>query len=87
MKFDMDINDFHKKLSELFTVFNETIKPLIADIETKYQQCEPSILNEIRSFTDNIARCYRKDVIDKLLINRKLLINIKKPILFSLNCI
>ena len=60
----MNINDFHKKLSELFTIFNQTIKPLIADIETKYQECLPSIFNEIRSFNDHIARCYIEGISD-----------------------
>ena len=58
----MEIDIFHKKLSELYTCYNETIKPLIADIESKYQLFPDSIFNEIRAFNDHVARCYVKNI-------------------------
>ena len=61
----MDINIFHSKLSILYGGYNQTIKVLIADIETKYQRFPDSIFNEIRAFNDHIARCYIKDYPDE----------------------
>jgi hypothetical protein len=54
----MDVNIFHEKLSKLYIGYNQTIKLLIADIESKYQQFPLSIFNEIRAFNDHMARCY-----------------------------
>jgi len=36
------------------------IKPLIAEIEVRYEKFPTPILNEIRAFNDHIARCYRE---------------------------
>jgi len=52
----MDI--LHDKLSALYNSYNDVIKPLIADIESKYQKFPDSIFNEIRAFNDHVARCY-----------------------------
>jgi len=54
----MNQSDFHQKLSYLYDMYNQIIKPLIADIEIKYQKFPDSIFNEIRAFNDHIARCY-----------------------------
>ena len=64
----MDKNTFHRKLSELYACYNEIIKPLIADIESKYQEFPDSIFNEIRAFNDHVARCYIKGVSDDRII-------------------
>jgi len=47
-----------EKLMELYGVYNETIKPLIAKIEAKSQKFPIEIFNEIRAFNDHVARCY-----------------------------
>lgn len=47
-----------EKLRELYKVYNETIKLLIAKIEAKSQKFPIEIFNEIRAFNDHIARCY-----------------------------
>ena len=58
----MDKNIIHNKLSPLYNNYNEVIKPLIADIESKYQEFPDSIFNEIRAFNDHVARCYIENV-------------------------
>jgi len=50
------------KLQELYDIYNNTVKPLLIEVESKYQYHPLPLFNEIRSFTDHIARCYRKDV-------------------------
>jgi hypothetical protein len=49
---------FHKKLSRIYQNYNLTIKPLIADIESRYQRFPDSLFNEIRALHDHLARCY-----------------------------
>jgi len=61
----MGVAAFHEKLYELYNGYNQTIKPLIADIESKYQNFPDSIFNEIRAFNDHVARCYVQDVSDE----------------------
>jgi hypothetical protein len=56
---------FHKKLSLIYRGYNETIKPLIADIEARYQKFPDSLFNEIRALNDHIARCYTENYTDK----------------------
>ena len=46
------------KLEELYGIYNETIKLLIAEIEALTQKFPIEVFNEIRAFTDHIARCY-----------------------------
>jgi hypothetical protein len=60
----MTIKVFHSRLSGLYGNYNETIKPLIADIEARYQRFPDSLLNEIRALNDHIARCYIVNVDD-----------------------
>lgn len=38
------------------------IKPLIAEIEVRYEKFPTPILNEIRAFNDHIAQCYLEDM-------------------------
>ncbi len=47
-----------EKLTELYGVYNGTIKLLIAEIEAKTQKFPIELFNEIRSYNDHIARCY-----------------------------
>lgn len=61
----MDIAIFHNKLSALYKCYNEAIKPLIADIESKYQKFPDSIFNEIRAFNDHVARCYISNITEE----------------------
>jgi hypothetical protein len=42
--------------------YNETLKPLLATVESLYEGQPIVIFNEIRSFNDHIARCYRPNV-------------------------
>lgn len=50
---------FFSKLSPLYQTYNEVIKPLIAEIEVRFESFPTSIYNEIRAFNDHVARCYR----------------------------
>ncbi len=47
-----------KRLTELYETYNNSVKLLIADIEARTQEFPIEILNEVRAFTDHIARCY-----------------------------
>lgn len=49
---------FYSKLTPLYQTYNGVIKPLIAEIEVRFEQFPTSIYNEIRAFNDHIARCY-----------------------------
>lgn len=44
--------------NSVYESYNNLIKPLIADIEAKYEKISPELLNEIRATFDHIARCY-----------------------------
>jgi hypothetical protein len=71
----MNIVSFHTQLLSLYEVYNESIKPLIADIETHYEKFPTPIFNEIRAFNDHIARCYAKtsnqDIIEEEITKAK----------------
>jgi hypothetical protein len=54
----MKLELFHSKLSKIYQNYNQTIKPLIADIEARYQEFPDSLFNEIRALNDHVARCY-----------------------------
>ena len=56
---------FHSKLANIYHNYNETIKPLIADIEARYQEFPDSLFNEIRALNDHVARCYRENISDE----------------------
>lgn len=55
----MEDIDIQPKLKNLYQTYNTVIKPLIADIEARYEEFPISIFNEIRAFNDHVARCYR----------------------------
>jgi hypothetical protein len=50
------------QLCELYKEYNNTLKPLIATVEALYENFPTPLLNEIRSFNDHIARCFRDNV-------------------------
>lgn len=52
--------EFFEKLIPLYTTYNEVIKPLIAEIEVRFEAFPTSIFNEIRAFNDHVSRCYKK---------------------------
>ena len=47
------------QITALYQTYNEVIKPLIAEIEVRYEKFPTPIFNEIRAFNDHIARCHR----------------------------
>lgn len=51
-------NYLHSSLTSLYKTYNEVIKPLIAEIEVRYEKFPAPIFNEIRAFNDHVARCY-----------------------------
>ncbi|MBQ6156608.1 MAG: hypothetical protein IJK22_08400 [Bacteroidales bacterium] len=53
---------FEKQSKELFSQYNYVIKPLVAEIEARGEAMPQPLFNEIRAFTDHIARCYRDDI-------------------------
>lgn len=56
---------FEAKSNELFAQYNEVIKPLIAEIEARSETMPQPLFNEIRAFTDHIARCYFPGISDE----------------------
>lgn len=52
--------DFFERLTPLYNKFNVVIKPLIAEIEVRFEFFPISIFNEIRAFNDHVSRCYLK---------------------------
>lgn len=52
--------DFFERLSPLYNNYNAIIKPLIAEIEVRFEYFPTSIFNEIRAFNDHVSRCYLK---------------------------
>ena len=56
---------FEKVSTELFSQYNNNVKPLIAEIEARGEVMPQPLFNEIRAFTDHIARCYREDITDE----------------------
>ena len=56
----MFLNDksHQEKLKELFDTYNQTLKPLIAEVEVCYEEFPSPVFNEIRAYNDHIARCF-----------------------------
>jgi hypothetical protein len=52
--------EFFEKLTPLYTTYNEVIKPLVAEIEARFESFPTSLFNEIRAFNDHVSRCYQK---------------------------
>lgn len=53
-------SDFFERLTPLYNKYNGVIKPLIAEIEVRFESFPISIFNEIRAFNDHVSRCYLK---------------------------
>lgn len=51
---------FFERLTPLYNEYNDVIKPLIAEIEVRFEHFPTSIFNEIRAFNDHVSRCYLK---------------------------
>ena len=60
---------FEEKSTELFSQYNQVIKPLIAEIEARSEKMPQPLFNEIRAFTDHIARCYFPDISDERMLD------------------
>lgn len=52
--------NFFERLTPLYDKYNNVIKPLIAEIEVRFESFPTSIFNEIRAFNDHVSRCYLK---------------------------
>ncbi|MFZ3171044.1 MAG: hypothetical protein WA118_03545 [Carboxydocellales bacterium] len=52
------------QISELYQEYRSIIKPLIAEVESAYEEFPLPLLNEIRAFNDHISRCFQSDVND-----------------------
>jgi len=57
-------SQFATQVTLLYQTYNEVIKPLIAEIEVRYEKFPTPIFNEIRAFNDHIARCHREGISD-----------------------
>lgn len=55
-------SEYQDQLASFYKIYNETIKPLMAEIEVRYASFPTPIFNEIRAFNDHIARCYVEGV-------------------------
>jgi hypothetical protein len=53
---------FTAQITLLYQTYNEVIKPLIAEIEVRYEQFPTPVFNELRAFNDHIARCHRNNI-------------------------
>ncbi|MDR2496113.1 MAG: hypothetical protein LBD21_03195 [Tannerellaceae bacterium] len=56
----MPFSHLHSRLLPLYTTYATVIKPLVAEIEARFEQFPTPILNEIRAYNDHVARCYVK---------------------------
>ena len=52
--------NFLPQLTPLYNKYNNIIKPLVAEIEVRFEEFPTSIFNEIRAFNDHISRCFLK---------------------------
>ena len=57
-------SQFSTQITLLYRTYIDVIKPLIAEIEVRYEKFPTPIFNEIRAFNDHIARCHRQDISD-----------------------
>jgi len=54
--------ELSKRIAMLYEYYDEIIKPMLVNVESKYENHPLTLFNEIRAFNDHIARCYRKNV-------------------------
>lgn len=64
--------DFFERLTPLYGKYNNVIKPLVAEIEVRFESFPISIFNEIRAFNDHVSRCYLKPDDEKWINNQVL---------------
>lgn len=57
----------NNSIKELFELYINSVKPLIALIESQYEKFPEPILNEIRMAHDHLAHCYINCTTDKLI--------------------
>ena len=55
-------SQYTAQITLLYRTYNEVIKPLIAEIEVRYEKFPTPIFNEIRAFNDHVARCHRENI-------------------------
>ena len=55
---------FAAQITLLYQHYIDIIKPLIAEIEVRYEKFPTPVFNEIRAFNDHIARCHRQGISD-----------------------
>ena len=59
----MPFTELNSSLTELYSQYNLTVKPLLALVKSKYQNgLLPPLLNELRAFNDHIAQCYLPNI-------------------------
>jgi hypothetical protein len=64
----MSPETLHARLSIVYQEYNRVIKPLLADIEARYQKFPDSLFNEIRALNDHVSRCYVTGITDEKII-------------------
>lgn len=52
----------HKTLQELYAEYNSVIKNLLITIEARGEVLPTPLHNELRSFNDHVARCYKEGI-------------------------
>ncbi len=50
-----------QKVYDIFEVYNETLKPLLAEVDIYYKVHPLQLFNEIRAFTDHLAHVFLPD--------------------------
>jgi len=55
-------SQFTDKIKLFYNAYNDVIKPLIAEIEVRFEKFPIPVFNEIRAFNDHIARCHRENI-------------------------
>jgi len=53
---------YSSQITLLYRTYNDVIKPLIAEIEIRYEKFPTPVFNEIRAFNDHVARCHRENI-------------------------
>lgn len=48
-----------QKITEIYDEYRDTVKPLIAEVESSYEVFPLPILNEVRALHDHLSRCFQ----------------------------
>jgi hypothetical protein len=67
----MQDSNFISKCSPLYDTYSTEIRPLISEIEARFEEFPVPILNEIRAFNDHVARCYQ-DINNEAFVDEQL---------------